>query len=127
VHLTLLKPAGSGKADVEPNKLTVGPSRGWPIVLAPPNDLLGMAITEGIEDGSSVVQATSCSGLVARLGVWAAGGAGRMPRLADVVPSYIEVVTIYAHADPAGQRGADELARRLIQRAVEVLIEGLSQ
>jgi len=34
VHLTLLKPNGSGKAEVQPNKLFVGPSKGWPIVIA---------------------------------------------------------------------------------------------
>jgi putative DNA primase/helicase len=45
VHLTLLRADGSGKADLEPNKLTVGRPCGRPIVLAPPNDLLGIAIT----------------------------------------------------------------------------------
>ena len=84
-----------------------------PIVIAPPNDLLGLAITEGIEDGLSVYQATG-------LGVWVAGSAGRMPGLADKVPNYIEAVTIYAHADEAGQRGANGLADALVERGVEV-------
>ena len=119
VHLTLLKPDGSGKAEVEPGKFMVGPSKGWPIVVAPPNDLLGLAITEGIEDALSVHQATG-------LGCWAAGSAGRMPALAGTMPDYIECVTIYAHADEAGQRGAEGLADGLVGRGFEVFIEGAS-
>jgi hypothetical protein len=46
-----------------------------------------------------------------------------MPALADAVPSYIETITIYAHDDEAGQRGATGLADRLIQRGFEVFIE----
>ena len=47
VPLIKLKPDGSGKAYIEPNKITVGKGAlGSPIVLAPPNDLLGLAIIE---------------------------------------------------------------------------------
>jgi hypothetical protein len=81
VHLTRLRPDGSGKAIFEdPDeqaKLMVGHSNGSPIVLAAPNDMLGVAITEGIEDGLSVHLDTG-------LGVWTAGSASRMPALADV-------------------------------------------
>src|SRR5437773_9583263 len=41
VHLTLLKPDGSGKANSNPNKLIIGRPPG-PIAVAPPNDLLGL-------------------------------------------------------------------------------------
>jgi hypothetical protein len=68
VHLTLLKPDGSGKADIEPNKIMVGKSTGSPIVLAPMNDLLGLAIAEGIENALTAYQANG-------FGVWAAGAA----------------------------------------------------
>jgi hypothetical protein len=58
VHLTRLRSDGSGKAEFEdPDenaKIMIGHSAGSPIVLAPPNDLLGLAIAEGIEDGLSV-------------------------------------------------------------------------
>ena len=54
VHLTLLLPDGSGKAAVAPNKITIASPAGMPIVLAPMNDLMGLAITEGIEDALSV-------------------------------------------------------------------------
>ena len=48
VHLTLLKADGSGKAGTGRDKIMIGPSSGWPIVLASPNDVGGLAITEGI-------------------------------------------------------------------------------
>lgn len=116
VHLTLLRADDGGKADVEPNKIVVGSPGDWPIVLAPPNDLLGLAITEGIEDALTTHQATG-------LGAWAAGSAGRLPRLANAIPGYIEAATIYAHPDPAGRDGAIGLAERLDQRGIEVLME----
>jgi hypothetical protein len=118
VHLTLLRRDGSGKAEVERPKLFVGSPANLPIVLAPPNGPLGMAITEGIEDALTVHQATG-------LGAWAAGAAGRMPALADTVPRYIECVTICAHADQAGRDGALGLADALDRRCVEVFIEGI--
>ena len=105
VHLTELTLAGDKAADNK-NKIMVGACLGKPIVLAPPNDLLGLAITEGIEDGLSVYEATG-------LGTWAAGAAGFMPALAEAIPNYIETVTIFAHPDPAGQQGARDLAHKL--------------
>ena len=66
VHLTLLKPDGSGKASTKPDKLIIGSPVGKPIVLAPPNDLLGLAITEGIEDALSAHEATGLGALARR-------------------------------------------------------------
>jgi hypothetical protein len=109
IHITRLKPDGSGKAGSERDKIMLAASIGWPIVLAPPNDLLGLAIAEGIEDALSAHQATG-------LGAWAAGSASRLPALADVVPWYIEAITIFRDDDEAGRRHADELADRLIAR-----------
>jgi hypothetical protein len=110
VHLTLLKPDGSGKAEIAGNKRMVGPSNGWPIILAPLNDLLGLVICEGIETGLSLYEATGC-------GVWAAGSAPRMPALANKVPSYADCVTIAGEAD-AGRNGAEALAERLRARGL---------
>jgi hypothetical protein len=118
VHLTLLRPDGSGKADVEHPKLTIASPRGQPIALAPPNDLLGLAITEGIEDALTAHAATG-------LGAWAAGSAPLMPTLAPVVPGYIETVTIYGHND-GGRQSALQLADRLRESGFEVFIEGLA-
>jgi len=120
VHLTLLKSDGSGKADIQRNKFFVGPSKGWPIVIATPITPLGLAITEGIEDALSVRQAID-------VGVWAAGAANRMPPLAALVPADIGRVTIYAHNDEdgLGQRSALTLADTLFKRRIEVFVEGL--
>jgi Toprim domain-containing protein len=115
VHVTRLRPDGSARI----SKATIGRgSTGSPIVLAPPNDLLGLAITEGNEDGLSIHAATG-------LGVWVAGSAGRMPPLAAEVPSWIEVVNVFGHDDPAGRHGAIELAVALRARGFEVLLKFL--
>ena len=120
VHLTKLTADGDkiAEPDGAKAKIMIGPSMGLPIVISPPNDLQGLAITEGIEDALTVAAETG-------LGVWAAGAANRMPALAAVIPEYIDAVTIYAHADEAGQRGALELALALEQRGIQVRTEGL--
>jgi putative DNA primase/helicase len=117
IHITRL--TADGRKDVTgKTKIFLGPSSGSPLVLATHNDLLGLVITEGIEDALTVHQATG-------LGAWAAGAANRMPKLAAVVPDYVEVVTIYAHADDGGQRYARELAEALNARGIEVFVEGI--
>jgi phage/plasmid primase-like uncharacterized protein len=118
VHLVALKPDGSDRADIEVKKRTVGRPGKLPIILAPVNDLLGLAVTEGIEDGLTVHQATG-------LGVWAAATAGRMPALGEMIASYVEAVTIYSHADNSGQTGARRLADALWGREIDVCVEGL--
>jgi len=119
VHLTLLKPDGSGKAEIDKPKIIVGSPLALPIIVAPPNDLLGLAICEGIEDALTAHQLTG-------LGAWVAGAAGFMHELGDVVPDYIEAVTVYAHADKAGQDGAHKLIKALHQRGIDAVVEGLS-
>jgi hypothetical protein len=113
IHITRLSLDGSAKAGTDVDKVMIGFSAGSPIVLAPPNDLGGLAITEGIEDALSVFMTTG-------LGVWAAGAAARLPALADVVPGYVECVTIMADDDYDGRRHAVELARRLVVRGIAV-------
>jgi phage/plasmid primase-like uncharacterized protein len=115
VHLTLLRPDGSGKAEVERAKIIVGRPLDRPIILAPPNDLGGLLIAEGIEDALTGYEATG-------LGAWAAGSASFMPALADCIPSYVEVVTIVQDADQAGRSNSRQLADRLLARGVEVIL-----
>ena len=117
VQLIALKPDGSGKADVEIQKRTIGAHKGVPIVVAPANDLLAISIYEGVEDALSAHEATG-------LGAWASGGASFLPPLADAVPTYVETVTVVAHRDEAGRIGAQELARRLAARGFKVLLHG---
>jgi hypothetical protein len=118
-HLTRLLPDGSDRLRDEGSKLTPGLPRGVPIVLAPINDGLGLAITEGIEDGLSVYAATG-------LGVWSAGSAPFMPALSSVVPDYVECVTIYGHDDETGRRGSDGLMHGLVARGIEVRLISLA-
>src|SRR5258708_1148860 len=97
IHLTRLKADGSGKAEVEAAKGYLASPGDRPIVVAPPNDLLGMALTEGIEDALSLHEATG-------LGVWAAGTAHGLPKVAARVPGWGEGVTIFGHDDPPARR-----------------------
>jgi len=115
VHLTRLRPDGLGKADGEAAKITIGREHTGPIMLHAPNDLLGLIVAEGIEDGLSAHEALG-------MGAWAAGCASRLPRLAEHVPHYIEVVTVLVDIDRdgTGERHAGELAARLDQRGIEV-------
>jgi hypothetical protein len=115
VHLTRLRADGLGKAVFddpdESAKIMVGFSVGAPIVLAPPNDALGLAIPEGIEKGLFIHQDTG-------LGVWCAGAASRMPALAPAVPAWIDFVTIVADDDKAGRQFSPKLADKLRGRGM---------
>jgi hypothetical protein len=111
IHRTYLTPDGRSRTA----KKFLGEMGDHPIVIAPPNDGLGLAITEGIEDGLSVHQATG-------LGVWVAGSAGRLPAIAGSVPQYIECVTVYGH-DDGGKADALRAAAILHRRGIEVRVE----
>lgn len=113
VHLTKLRPDGLDKADAEPNKIMLGRGHTLPIVLAPVNDIGGLAITEGIEEALAVREAWG-------LGAWAAGSASRLPDLAEHVLTYVECVTVLIDPDPAGERFGNDLMERLERRGFEV-------
>jgi putative DNA primase/helicase len=124
VHLTLLKADGTGKADINPNKIMLASPAGNPIAVAPMNDLGGLAVCEGIEDALSVHQATG-------LGVWAAGSAPHMAKLAPaIIRAEPACVSIFADGDEAGRRGAHELATDLarlvamLELNIEILLCG---
>jgi hypothetical protein len=114
VHITRLKPDGSGKIADRP-KIMIGRCLGTPIVLAPMTDNLGLAITEGIEDGLSIHEATA-------LGTWVAGAASRLPALAEAVPPYADEVSVIADPDPAGKRFAGQLRAALRSRKFRVAV-----
>jgi hypothetical protein len=113
VHITRLKPDGSGRLGIEGAKIMIGHSVGMPIMLAPTNDLLGLAIAEGIEDALSAHQATG-------LGAWAAGCAARLPALASVLPDYVECVTILVDDDKDGRRHAARLGELIAAKGYDV-------
>jgi hypothetical protein len=113
VHLIKLKPDGSGKADIEKPKITIGSPGGLPIVLAPPNDQMALAITEGIEDALTLRESLG-------VGAWAAASATFMPKLAACVPDYIDTVITELHPDN-GRRFALEMLDALRTRGVEIV------
>jgi len=118
VHITRLAADGR-KAGTERDKIMLGSSIGYPIVLAPPNDLMGLAIAEGIEDALLVHDDTG-------LGAWAAGSASRLPALADIGPQYVESVTVTVDDDEVGRRNANELAERLLARGIREVRQALA-
>ena len=116
IHLTRLASSGYGKAGTDTDKIMIGRSIGFPIVLAPVNDLLGLSISEGIEDALSMHQATG-------LGAWAAGSASRLPALAENIPGYVEMVTIGADDDADGMKFADQLGQIVLRsRECRILV-----
>ncbi|MGC6499973.1 MAG: toprim domain-containing protein [Henriciella sp.] len=114
IHITRLAPDGLSRLD----KRMLGPVGGLPLVLAPPNDGLGLVITEGVEDALSMHAATG-------LGTWAAGSASHMARLAPAVPGYIEHVLIIADDDEAGLKNGHALAAELLARRFDVTVKTL--
>ena len=118
VHLTRLSRYGGRKFEGERAKIMLGPSKGFPLMLFPPNDGLGMVIAEGIENALSVHASTG-------LGAWAAGSAGRLPDMAAHVQPFIESVLIFADDDPAGMAGAEALRESLCERGHEVRLKAL--
>ncbi len=113
VQLTRLLPDGSDRERGNDARITIARPNGFPIALAPVNDLCGLIISEGVEDALSLHQATG-------LGAWAAGGCKKMQRLASVVPDYVTAVTILVDDDAGGQDGSALLDAALRGRGIEV-------
>ncbi len=109
-----LDPEGSGKAEVlSPKKLTKatfkGATRGAAIRLAEPGEVL--AVTEGLETGLAVMEATGTP-------VWVAVSAGGLENI--VIPDSVTTLEVWADNDPvenggtgqkAGMAAADRFAR----------------
>ena len=95
IHRTFLRADGAGKADLDPDKMTLGPCKGGAVPLAPVRRIL--AVAEGIETGISYQQATN-------IPTWAALSAGGIRNL--VLPDLVEEVTVAADPDPVGLMAA---------------------
>jgi putative DNA primase/helicase len=104
---TYLRPDGTGKADVEPAKMMLGPALGGAVRLGPVSETL--IICEGVETALSILQATSVS-------TWAALSTSGLKRIA--LPPQIRTVIIAADhdANEAGQKAAHDAAMRLIRQ-----------
>jgi putative DNA primase/helicase len=102
VHRTYLRRDGTGKANVEPAKATLGPVWGGAIRLDPVAPEL--VIGEGIESSAS-------AGRLLNLPAWSAMSAGNLAR-GLVLPPEVRAVVIAADADPPGEEAAQHAALR---------------
>ncbi len=105
IHRTYLKPDGSGKAPVEPNKMMLGQLRGGSVPLNKVQETL--IISEGIETALSVAVAASPN-----VSVWAALSATNMPHLILPPVPLAQTIIIAADPDEAGIRAAHSSAQK---------------
>lgn len=96
IHRTFLKADGSGKADAEPHKASLGPVWGGAVRFDPL--AAEIVIGEGIETSAS-------AGLMLGLPCWAALSAGNLGR-GLALPAEVRRVVIAVDADPAGRDAA---------------------
>ena len=100
IHLTRLKPDGSGKAGTDRDKIMIGPSVGQPIVIQENDDRGDLVVTEGIEDAASFAVATGWS-------AWAAGAGGRIPAIIAAAQKYDPLFSAFDDDAPIPLRAAD--------------------
>ena len=102
IHRTFLARDGSGKAEVEPTKMMLGPCRGGAVRLGEAEDVL--MIGEGIETCLAAMQATGRP-------AWAALSTSGL-RALDL-PDVVSEVIVLADGDDPGEAAARECALRL--------------
>jgi putative DNA primase/helicase len=110
VHRIFLKHDGSGKADVEQQKMTLGCMRGGAVRLGRALETMGIA--EGIETALSAME-------VSKVTVWAACGS----RLADIqLPAEVKRVVIFADNGAPGVEAAEKAKAALLEQGRRVAI-----
>jgi phage/plasmid primase-like uncharacterized protein len=100
VHRTFLRRDGTGKADIEPQKASLGPIWGGAVRLASIEEVLAvgeLVVGEGIETSAS-------AGLLLGLPSWAGISAGNLAK-GVVLPPTIRKVIIAADRDPPDEHG----------------------
>jgi len=114
VHRTFIKSDGSGKAEVQPQRMALGCLGGGVIKVSVDEDVtIGIGVCEGVEDAIAVIN----SGWRP---VWcciSAGNLGRFPLLPG-----IESLTVFADADQAGIKAARCAVRRWRQAGWEARV-----
>ena len=104
VHRTFLKPDGSGKANVEPQRMALGGMAGAVIKISADEDVTtGLGICEGVEDAVAVLKAGWQP-------IWCCMSAGNLGCF-PVLPG-IEALTVFADADQPGMDAAHRAAER---------------
>ncbi len=111
LHRTWLREDGAGKAALSPAKAMLGVCRGGAVRLAEVDDELG--VSEGVESGLSVQQATG-------LPVWAALSTSGLTGL--VMPARVHRIVILADGDEPGEKAAQMAAARWCHEGREVRI-----
>ncbi len=113
VHRIFLASDGTGKAAMDPNKMSLGPVGGGAVRLAPASEHL--AVGEGIESSLSVMQVTGVP-------TWAALSAGGIKLLILPPLPLASVITITADNDPTGLAAARDAAERWTREGRRVRI-----
>jgi phage/plasmid primase-like uncharacterized protein len=111
IHRTFLLPDGRGKAQVSEPKMALGLIGVGAVHLAAATEELVLA--EGSETALSVLQATGKP-------VWACLGTSGLR--AVILPPEVKTVIIAADADEAGEKAAQDAARRFYLEGREVKI-----
>ena len=116
VQRILLNPGGTPRlrADGSKLKLSLGPIAGRAVHLGWHPDPDGRwAVAEGAETALAAAMLLGCP-------VWASLGAANMPRI--VPPTWAREAVVVADHDEPGLRAAQEAARRLRERGLQVRI-----
>jgi phage/plasmid primase-like uncharacterized protein len=111
-HRTFLRRDGCAKADIEPQRASLGAVWGGAVRLDPA--AVEVVVGEGIETAAS-------AGRLLGLPAWAALSAGNLAR-GLALPAEVRRVTIAADADPPGERAARSAALRWRREGRTVLI-----
>lgn len=111
VHRTWLRSDGSGKADIGPNKMMLGPCRGGAVRLAPLSTPL--MVGEGIETTLAAIQSTGYGG-------WAALSTSGLRVLE--LPSEARDIIILADGDDPGVSASNAAATRWTKQGRRVRI-----
>jgi putative DNA primase/helicase len=109
VHRTFLGQNGLGKANLDPDKMTLGRCKGGSVPLAPPAPIL--AVSEGIETGLSYIVGSG-------IGTWAALSAVGIRNL--ILPEIVRQVIVAVDPDPVGLMAARFAARRWLAEGRQV-------
>ena len=111
IHRTYLLRDGSGKAELNPNKMMLGPCSGGSVRLTTGTNPLMLG--EGIETCLTVVQERNAN-------VWSALSTSGLRALE--LPLSVSTVTLLADGDDAGESAAVAVARRLVREHLSVSI-----
>jgi hypothetical protein len=114
VHRTFLLQDGGGKAELDPDRMTLGPCKGGAVPLAPAAPKLAVAEGLGLETALSFMLATG-------IPTWAALSAGGIRHL--ILPEIVRELVIAADPDPVGLIAARGAARKCLQdgRTVRII------